>query len=144
LLTRAALATTHTSAERSNGLRDSQRAHIEPGQVKCIQAKSWWAVLCSAHVISKSVLGWKGLKIFILVGAPLLVALSFLEPHSRIEIMKVEVQEYPNSRNSYDSLGELYAQAGEREQAIENYEKSIELNPNNRGGIQALKNLKQQ
>jgi hypothetical protein len=46
--------------------------------------------------------------------------------------------------NAYDSLGELYARASEKQLAIQNYQKSIELNPNNRGGIEALKKLKAQ
>ncbi len=32
---------------------------------------------------------------------------------------------------------------GEKELAIKNYEKSVELNPNNRNGINALKKLKE-
>jgi tetratricopeptide (TPR) repeat protein len=61
-----------------------------------------------------------------------------------IEIMKVEVAEYPQWWNAYDSLAELYARAGEKQLAIQNYQKSIELNPNNRAGIEALKKLKAQ
>ena len=41
-------------------------------------------------------------------------------------------------------LGELYARAGEKQPAIQNYQKSIELNPNNRRGIEAMKKLKEQ
>lgn len=61
-----------------------------------------------------------------------------------IEVMKLEVSEYPEFWNAYDSLGELYMDAGEKQLAIENYEKSVELNPDNHGGIETLKKLKTQ
>jgi tetratricopeptide (TPR) repeat protein len=59
-----------------------------------------------------------------------------------IEIFKLVVVEYPLSWNAWDSLGEGYMKAGKKEMAIENYEKSIEINPNNRGGIKALQKMK--
>jgi CubicO group peptidase (beta-lactamase class C family) len=59
-----------------------------------------------------------------------------------IEVLKQNVSDYPQSFNVYDSLGEAYAVNGDRELAIKNYERSIELNPANRGGIEALKKLR--
>ena len=59
-----------------------------------------------------------------------------------IAIMKVAVEEYPGDWNAYDSLAEFYARAGKKQLAIENYTKSVELNPRNRGGIEALTKLK--
>jgi cytochrome c-type biogenesis protein CcmH/NrfG len=41
-------------------------------------------------------------------------------------------------------LGEAYAAHGDKALAIKNYEKSIELNPNNTNGIGILKRLKEQ
>ena len=61
-----------------------------------------------------------------------------------IEVFKANVEDYPNSSNTYDSLGEAYMIAGEKELAIKNYEKSVELNPKNEGGIGALKKLRGQ
>jgi len=55
--------------------------------------------------------------------------------------MKFEVREYPDYWNAYDSLGEMYLDAGEKKLAIENYQKSIELNPKNESGIQQLNKL---
>jgi CubicO group peptidase (beta-lactamase class C family) len=63
------------------------------------------------------------------------------KPQDAIEIMKLEVHEYPNYWNGYDSLGELYMNVGEKKLAIENYKKSVELNPGNHSGIEALKKL---
>jgi len=48
-----------------------------------------------------------------------------------IEIFKLIVSQFPNSSNPYDSLGEGYMVNGNNELAITNYEKSLELNPDN-------------
>ncbi|HEY6401836.1 MAG TPA: serine hydrolase, partial [Blastocatellia bacterium] len=60
-----------------------------------------------------------------------------------IEVLKQNVADYPQSFNVYDSLGEAYAANGDRELAIKNYERSIELKPDNKGGIEALKKLRE-
>ena len=59
-----------------------------------------------------------------------------------IEIFQQNIKSYPNSWNVYDSMGEAYMRKGERKLAIENYEKSIELNPNNDDGKEVLKKLR--
>ncbi len=59
-------------------------------------------------------------------------------------VFAMNVEAFPESFNVYDSLGEAYAAAGDKERAIKNYEKSLQLNPNNQGGIEALKRLKAQ
>jgi len=56
-------------------------------------------------------------------------------------LFKINVLEYPNSSNVYDSYGEALLQDGQKELAIENYKKSVELNPANTGGIEALEKL---
>ena len=48
-----------------------------------------------------------------------------------IEIFKLNVMAYPDAFNTYDSLGEAYMIHGDRELAIQNYRKSVELNPEN-------------
>ena len=58
-----------------------------------------------------------------------------------IKIFQLNAAEYPNSFNVYDSLGEAYLANGEKEKAIENYKKSVELNPNNENGITILKTI---
>ena len=58
-----------------------------------------------------------------------------------IEVFKMNVESFPKSSNVYDSLGEAYLADGDKEQAIKNYQKSVELDPNNTGGIEALKKL---
>ncbi|MBN2089936.1 serine hydrolase [candidate division KSB1 bacterium] len=59
-----------------------------------------------------------------------------------IAIFKLNIEAFPQSYNAYDSLGEAYMINGDKDLAIKNYEKSIELNPKNAGGIEALKKLK--
>jgi CubicO group peptidase (beta-lactamase class C family) len=61
-----------------------------------------------------------------------------------IQVFKLNVAEYPQNWNPYDSLGEAYMNAGQKDLAIKNYEKSLELNPKNENGASMLKKLKEQ
>ena len=56
-------------------------------------------------------------------------------------IFKLNVRAYPESFNVYDSYGEALMAAGNKEGAIKNYKKSLELNPHNLNGIEKLKEL---
>ncbi len=58
-----------------------------------------------------------------------------------IEIFKLNVAVYPKGFNTYDSLGEAYMVNGDTELAIQNYKKSLELNPQNTGAVEMLKRL---
>ncbi len=58
-----------------------------------------------------------------------------------IAVFTLNTEAFPESFNVYDSLGEAYAAAGEKEQAVRNYRKSLELNPQSQSGIEALKKL---
>jgi glyoxylase-like metal-dependent hydrolase (beta-lactamase superfamily II) len=58
-----------------------------------------------------------------------------------IEIFKMNVEMYPGSWNVYDSLGEGYMTDGQKELAIENYKKSLELNPDNINAKEVLEKL---
>jgi CubicO group peptidase (beta-lactamase class C family) len=58
-----------------------------------------------------------------------------------IAVFGLNVEFYPNSWNVYDSLGEAYMKNGDKELAITNYRKSLELNPKNTGAVEALKKL---
>ena len=61
-----------------------------------------------------------------------------------ITLFKINVENFPDSWNCYDSLGEAYMNAGKTDLAIKNYEKSVKLNPDNEGGIEILKELKKE
>ena len=60
-----------------------------------------------------------------------------------IQILKINVESFPESSNVYDSLGEAYMNNGDTELAIINYEKSLKLNPDNMGAIDNLKKLRE-
>jgi tetratricopeptide (TPR) repeat protein len=53
------------------------------------------------------------------------------EVDKAIEVFEINVREYPESSNAYDSLAEAYMIAGKDELAIENYERSRKLDPEN-------------
>ncbi|MCP4661805.1 MAG: tetratricopeptide repeat protein, partial [bacterium] len=59
-----------------------------------------------------------------------------------IAVFKLNVEAFPDSFNVYDSLGEAYMADGDRELAIKNYQRSIELNPENTSGIRSLERLR--
>ena len=58
-----------------------------------------------------------------------------------ITVFKVNVELYPRSANTYDSLAEAYMTNGEKQLAIANYKKSVELNPQNTNAVGMLKKL---
>ncbi|MEW6126779.1 MAG: amidohydrolase family protein [Acidobacteriota bacterium] len=58
-----------------------------------------------------------------------------------LELFKLNVEMYPQGYNAYDSLAEAYMQKGERELAIKNYKRSLELNPHNKNAVEMLKKL---
>jgi imidazolonepropionase-like amidohydrolase len=58
-----------------------------------------------------------------------------------IAIFQLNVEAYPASYNSYDSLGEAYMVNGDKALAIKNYTKSLELNPKNTNAAEMLKKL---
>jgi pimeloyl-ACP methyl ester carboxylesterase len=59
-----------------------------------------------------------------------------------IELFKLNVMAYPESANTYDSLGEAYMINGDEELAIQNYNKSLKLDPDNKNAVEMLKRLK--
>jgi CubicO group peptidase (beta-lactamase class C family) len=54
-------------------------------------------------------------------------------------VFKLDVEAFPKSFNAYDSYGEALLVLGDKAQAIENYKKSVKLNPGNENGIKILK-----
>jgi CubicO group peptidase (beta-lactamase class C family) len=63
------------------------------------------------------------------------------KPKEALEIFKLNVFLYPASANVYDSVAEAYAANGEREIAVKNYKRSLELDPNNKHAVEQLKKL---
>ncbi|WP_347923610.1 serine hydrolase [Pontimicrobium sp. SW4] len=58
-----------------------------------------------------------------------------------IQLFKLEVYAFSKSYDAYDSLGEAYMEDGDIEKSIQNYEKSLELNSENKNAIKKLKQL---
>lgn len=59
-----------------------------------------------------------------------------------VEILQLNANKFPQSSNVYDSLGEAYMNAGDTKLAIENYDKSLQLNPENSNAVKQLKELR--
>jgi tetratricopeptide (TPR) repeat protein len=72
------------------------------------------------------------------LGYQLIRAKKFKES---IRILQLNVEAYPQSSNTYDSLGEAYLDDGNKAQAIANYQRSLQLNPKNRNAILVLQKL---
>ncbi len=60
-----------------------------------------------------------------------------------VEVFKLNAKVFPESWNVWDSLGEAYMTRGDNELAIKNYEKSLELNPQNDAAREVLKKLEE-
>ncbi len=58
-----------------------------------------------------------------------------------IVIFKFNLEMYPKYANGYDSLAEAYMAKGDKDLAIKNYARSLELNPKNTGAIEKLNEL---
>jgi len=58
-----------------------------------------------------------------------------------LALYKINIDMYPTSSNVYDSYGEALLKHGDKDSAIVNYKKSVELNPGNTYGIKALEKM---
>ncbi len=58
-----------------------------------------------------------------------------------IEIFKKNVELFPDDSNVYDSLAEVYLKNGQKKLAKANYQKSLELNPDNENAKQMIKSI---
>lgn len=62
-------------------------------------------------------------------------------PADAIVIFKLNVEEYPKAFNAYDSLGEGYMANGQRDLAIQSYQKALELKPDFENSKKMLQKL---
>lgn len=58
-----------------------------------------------------------------------------------IDKFKKQIELVPNQANPYDSLGDGYRAAGNRQEAINAYHKALEINPNAKRTKKKLKDL---
>lgn len=67
--------------------------------------------------------------------------LSQKQEQKALEVFKLNVFLHPESSNAFDSLGEIYLKIGNKELAVQNYKKSLELNPKNENAKKVLEQL---
>jgi tetratricopeptide (TPR) repeat protein len=60
-----------------------------------------------------------------------------------IEVFKLNVGSYPRSANVYDSLGDAYEAAGQKEEAIKSFERALSIDPAYPSSLAAVKRLKE-
>lgn len=58
-----------------------------------------------------------------------------------IRIFQLNVETYPQSGNTWDSLAEAYMDDGDKAQAIANYQRSLRINPRNVNAVKMLHKL---
>jgi predicted negative regulator of RcsB-dependent stress response len=58
-------------------------------------------------------------------------------------LLKINIDNNPTSPNVYDSMGELLMLKGDTVAAIENYEKSLQINPKSENAKNMIKKLKE-
>jgi len=65
-------------------------------------------------------------------------------PAQAVEIFRLYVEAYPQSAAAYENLAGAYEEVGDTSQAIKNYERSLQLNPQNTNAGERLKKLRQE
>jgi hypothetical protein len=63
------------------------------------------------------------------------------QTRAAIQILQLNTESYPASGNTWDSLGEAYMDDGDKPDSIENYNKSLKINPANRNAMAMLAKL---
>ena len=58
-----------------------------------------------------------------------------------LAVFTINTEEFPDSWNTWDSLGEAYTNAGDKDKAIAYYQKSLELNPQNRNATSQIQRI---
>ena len=57
-------------------------------------------------------------------------------------MLQLNVREYPDSWNTYDSLGEVYMLVKKYDKAIELYEVAVKMNPEGENSVAQLEKLR--
>ncbi|WP_268034746.1 alpha/beta hydrolase-fold protein [Algoriphagus sp. PAP.12] len=77
------------------------------------------------------------------IGYTFLQSRNDVEKAKAVDFFILNTEYYPNSYNAFDSLGEAYEMLGNFSKAIENYQKSLALNPDNEHAANRISNLKE-
>jgi len=75
------------------------------------------------------------------IGYRMLQSRNESDKSKALEFFILNTENFPNSFNAYDSLGEAYEALGENKKAIQSYKKSLELNPNNEHAKMKIESL---
>jgi len=59
-------------------------------------------------------------------------------------VFRLNVEFFPDSANAFDSLAESYLKRGEKELAMVHYEKSLQLDPDNKNALEKVRALRAQ
>ncbi|WP_349273888.1 tetratricopeptide repeat protein [Pseudoalteromonas sp. BZA4] len=63
------------------------------------------------------------------------------ELDAAITVFELNNQSYPESANTFDSLGEAYLAAGDKQKALASYKGALKLNPDSESAKQAIEKL---
>ena len=63
------------------------------------------------------------------------------ELNAAITVFELNNQSYPDSANTFDSLGEAYLAAGHKQKALTSYKSALKLNPDSESAKQAIEKL---
>ena len=69
--------------------------------------------------------------------------LSLGQAADAVALFELNAEEFPSSANVYDSLGDGYAELGDRPRAISAYQRSLELDPSNTHAAERIAALRQ-
>lgn len=58
-----------------------------------------------------------------------------------VDILEFNTSKFPESSYVYEGLAEAYFESGNKQKAIENYKRSLEINPNNQTALKKIKQL---
>jgi tetratricopeptide (TPR) repeat protein len=61
-----------------------------------------------------------------------------------LSVLELSCREFPESAPAFETLADLFLKAGKVDQALQNYEKSLELNPGNEDLKKKLSDLKKE
>ncbi|MFY0630766.1 MAG: PDZ domain-containing protein [Flavobacteriaceae bacterium] len=64
------------------------------------------------------------------------------QPKEALEVFLLIAEQFPNSSNAYDSLGEVYLELGDKEKSLFNYGKSLRMNPDNFNAEDQIERIK--
>ena len=76
------------------------------------------------------------------IGYHLLRSSAIEDQQKALQFFKLNSENYPLSYNVFDSLGKAYLNLGKEKEAIVNFNKSLELNPNNKNAINMINRIK--